>query len=303
MRPIFSPKIKQRKMKIKVYKYQGAGNDFVIIDNRKGDIELSSDQIKLLCDRRFGIGSDGLMYLGGSKTHDFSMKYFNSDGKEGSMCGNGGRCLIAFAAHMGIKKFRFNASDGEHIGKVKRLTPFESEVEIGLIDVSGIKEHSPKSFFLNTGSPHLVIFVDNLKDYDVKGQGKLWRHHPVFHGGTNVNFVQGNWGKESAGWSHSLDPGSDQEISVRTYERGVEDETFACGTGVTASAIAYHRLLNKSYITRFGREDNYPVDVKTKVKAIGGNLEVAFRYIGNERYTNISLSGPATFVFSCEIEI
>ncbi len=295
--------IKQIEMKLKVSKYQGAGNDFVILDNRDGLANLSREQIKLLCDRRFGVGADGLMYLNASNKYDFSMKYFNSDGNEGTMCGNGGRCLVAFAAHKGIKKYRFDAIDGEHIGKVYKYSPSVSDVEIRMIDVHGIKEHSPKSFYLNTGSPHLVIFVDNLKDYDVDNNGKLWRHHPVFPGGTNVNFVQGNWGKDSSGWSQSLEPGSSLELSVRTYERGVEAETFACGTGITASAIAYHRLLNKNYITRFGKEEFYPADIKTRVKAIGGDLEVNFRYLGNEKYSDIFLRGPATFVFECEINI
>lgn len=290
-------------MKIKIYKYQGAGNDFVILDNRNNEFNLTPNQIKRLCDRRFGIGADGLMYLEKGENYDFTMKYFNSDGNEGSMCGNGGRCLVAFAAHRGIKKFRFLATDGEHTAKVLKLTPKTCEVELGMIDVKEVKEHSPKSFYLNTGSPHLVIFIDDIDNYDILGQGRLWRYHPVFPGGTNVNFVQGNWGKDSTGWSKSLEPGSPLELSVRTYERGVEDETYACGTGVTASAIAYHRLLNKNHITRYGKDDNYPLDITAKVKARGGNLDVLFRYIGNDRYTNVVLKGPATFVFECEIEI
>ena len=132
-------------MKIKVYKYQGAGNDFVIIDNRKDEIDLTENQIKHLCDRRFGIGADGLMYLNGSKEYDFGMRYFNSDGKEGTMCGNGGRCLVAFAAHKGIKSYRFIATDGEHVAKVLEYSPTVCKVELGIIDVNAIKEHSPKS--------------------------------------------------------------------------------------------------------------------------------------------------------------
>jgi len=290
-------------MKIKVSKYQGAGNDFIIIDNRNGKINLTTKQIQLLCDRRFGVGADGLMYLNSSDKYDFSMSFFNADGNEGTMCGNGGRCLVSFASHIGIKRYKFDAIDGEHIGKVLKYSPLTSEVEIGMINVTEIKEHSPKSFFLNTGSPHLVMFVDNLKDYDVIGQGKLWRNHPVFPGGTNVNFVQGNWGKDSAGWSRSLEPGNTLELSVRTYERGVEDETFACGTGVTASAIAYHRLLNKNSEIRFGKDIYSPALIKAKVKTMGGNLEVNFKYAGNDNYTNIMLKGPATFVFECEITI
>ncbi len=290
-------------MKIKVYKYQGAGNDFVIIDNRKGDIDLSKEQIRVLCHRRFGIGSDGLMFLGSSDMYDFSMKYFNSDGNEGTMCGNGGRCLVAFAAHKGIKRYNFEAIDGAHYAKVTNYSPSICDVELSMIDVSVIKEHSPKSFYLNTGSPHLVIFVDNLKDYDVINQGRLWRHHPLFPEGTNVNFVQGSWGKDSSGWSSSLESGNRLEISVRTFERGVEDETLACGTGVTASAIAYHRLLNKNFKNREFSHNYYPADIETHIKAEGGELDVSFRFNGGDSYSNILLKGPASFVYKCDIEI
>lgn len=290
-------------MKIKVSKYQGAGNDFVIIDNRDGKIDLTTQQIKLLCDRRFGVGADGLMYLQSSDKFDFSMSYFNADGKIGTMCGNGGRCLVAFASHLGIKKYTFEAIDGIHIGNVIKPSPLTSEVEIGMIDVTKIKEHSPKSFFLDTGSPHLVMFVNDLKKYDVIGQGKLWRNHPNFPGGTNVNFVQGSWGKESTGWSRSLEPGNTLELSIRTYERGVEDETYACGTGIVASAIAYHRLLSKNSKNRFGKDLFFPTNIKAKVKAQGGNLEVNFKYEGNCQYREIMLKGPATFVFTCDITI
>jgi diaminopimelate epimerase len=289
-------------MKLKVYKYQGAGNDFIIIDNRKGEIELTEEQIYHLCNRRFGIGADGLMYLNSSKEYDFSMRYFNADGKEGTMCGNGGRCLVAFAAHKGIKNFRFIATDGEHLAKVLEYSPTVCQIELGMIDVTQIKEHSPKSLFLNTGSPHLVIFVDDINNFDVLGQGKLWRHHPQFPGGTNVNFVQGSWGKSSSGWSKSLNPGNVNEISVRTYERGVEDETYACGTGVTASAVAYHHLLNKG-VSIVKKEEKAPEFVTTNVKAVGGELKVTFRCDSEEHYSDIKLTGPATFVFKSKIEI
>jgi diaminopimelate epimerase len=290
-------------MIVKAYKYQGAGNDFVIIDNRKGDVSLTSEQIKLLCDRRFGIGSDGLMYLGKSENYDFSMTYFNSDGNEGTMCGNGGRCLVAFAAHRGLKSYRFEAIDGEHIAKVISYSPVTCFVELSMIDVTSIKEHSPKSFILNTGSPHMVNFVDNLKEYDVIGQGRLWRHHTMFPEGTNVNFVQGNWGKDSAGWSSIFKTGDYLELSVRTFERGVEDETLACGTGITASAVAYHHLLSKNFRNRSYNNEIYPTNIRTKIKAVGGDLEVTFKYMGGERYTNIILKGNASFVFKCDIEI
>lgn len=290
-------------MVVKAYKYQGAGNDFVIIDNRKGDVSLTSAQIKLLCDRRFGIGSDGLMYLGKSEKYDFSMTYYNSDGNEGTMCGNGGRCLVAFAAHRGLKSYRFGAIDGEHIAKVINYSSTTCFVELGMIDVTSIREHSPKSFILNTGSPHMVNFVDNLKEYDVIGQGKLWRHHTMFPEGTNVNFVQGSWGKDSSGWSSIFDQRNALELSVRTFERGVEDETLACGTGITASAIAYHHLLSKSFRNRPFNSELCPANIRSKVKALGGDLEVTFRYMGGERYTDIILKGNASFVFKCDFEI
>jgi diaminopimelate epimerase len=288
-------------MELKVYKYQGAGNDFVIIDNRKNEYDLSEEQIKYLCDRRFGIGADGLMYLNHSNEYDFAMRYFNSDGKEGSMCGNGGRCLVAFAAHKGIKSYNFIASDGEHRARVLEYSPSLCKVELGIIDVTEVKELSPKSIFLNTGSPHLVIFVDKLSEYDVIGQGRLWRHHPKFPGGTNVNFVQGSWGKDSAAWGKSITPGSEQEISVRTFERGVEDETYACGTGVTASAIAYYHLLNKGNFRKLTGDE--PVYISTNVKAVGGELNVSFRHNSGDYYSEVKLTGPAAFVFKCKIEL
>jgi len=282
-------------MKIKVYKYQGAGNDFVIIDNRKINLSLSNDQIKLLCDRRFGVGGDGLMLLGKSDNYDFSMRYFNADGGEGTMCGNGGRCLVAFAAHLGIKKFRFEAIDGPHLANMLEFGPEKCIVELGMIDVKEVTDYSPKSYFLNTGSPHLVIFVEKLQDYDVLDQGKLWRHHPHFPGGTNVNFVQANWGRLST-------PGI-VELSVRTYERGVENETLACGTGVTASAIAFHKIVRINNTIQGKMNTPYPELVSTRVQTLGGLLEVKFKYTGKDNYSDIKLTGPATFVFSCEIDV
>ena len=286
-------------MTVKVFKYQGAGNDFVIIDNRKGDVNLTTEQIKLLCDRRFGIGGDGLMYLGESEKYDFSMKYFNSDGKEGTMCGNGGRCLVAFAASRGLKKFHFEAIDGEHIAKVLNYSPKTSEVELGIIGVSEIKELSPKRYFLNTGSPHLIIFVDNLKDYDVLGQGRLWRHSPIFPDGTNVNFVQGSWGRFNI---PKFEEDKDQKISVRTYERGVEDETYSCGTGVTASSIAHHKLLTRNKFSYSKVDIKIPQKVRNIIETKGGELIVEFTYTGEDNYTDIKLTGPATYVFSCVID-
>ena len=287
--------------KIEIFKYQGAGNDFLIIDNRDNSIELSPEEIRFLCHRRFGIGADGLMYLGGSSSFDFSMRYFNSDGHEGTMCGNGGRCLVAFAARKGIKRYHFEAVDGEHFATISNRQAQTVTVELSMTDVTLIKELSPKIFFLDTGSPHLVVFADNLKEYNVIEQGRLWRNNPLFKGGTNVNFVQGNWGRDSSGWSSTLNPDNDFEISVRTYERGVEDETLACGTGVVASAIAYHRLLNKSVKERHFKPSFHFQSYNSRVKALGGDLNVKFNHSGGDNYTEILLVGPATFVFKCKI--
>jgi diaminopimelate epimerase len=273
-------------MKIKCYKYQGAGNDFVIIDNRDGDIYLSQPQIKRFCDRRFGIGGDGLMLLGFSKSFDFSMKYYNADGFEGTMCGNGGRCLIAFAARMGIDKYNFEAIDGPHTGQIIKYSPLESTVELGLTDVFQIKDIPPDKYFLNTGSPHLVIFPENFSDTDVDKEGRYWRHHFI-EGGTNVNFVK------------VLENG----LFVRTFERGVEAETYACGTGISACAIAFDQRCKKdffgNYIVNKVDEDIYEI----KVEAPGGKLSVKYKYEGGTKYTNIRLTGPATFVYETTIEI
>ncbi len=287
-------------MNLTIHKYQGAGNDFIILDNRAGDINLTNKQIEFLCHRRYGIGADGLMLLSNSPLHSFKMEYFNSDGYPGSMCGNGARCLVAFASKLGIKKLEFEAPDGYHSAKILSKIGETINIELQMSDVFKIKEHSPKSFYLNTGSPHFILFIDNLENYDVKSHGKMWRHNPIFSEGTNVNFVQGDWGRKSANWSNTIENEDNLEISVRTYERGVEDETYACGTGITASAIAYHHLLTYN---RASKRENFPLNIYTKVHAIGGELAVKFRYMGPEKYDNIYLIGPANFVFKCNIEI
>ena len=167
-------------MIVHAYKYQGAGNDFVIFDNRNNEYDLTPEQIKLLCDRRFGIGADGMMLLGKSEEYDFSMRYFNADGYEGSMCGNGGRCLVAFAAHRGIKKFEFNAIDGYHIAEVLEYTPHRCIVKLKMTDLEAGDKYSENAYFLNTGSPHYVEFVEDTATYPVDEKGKYWRYHPDF---------------------------------------------------------------------------------------------------------------------------
>lgn len=258
-------------MQIPFNKYQGTGNDFIIIDNRKGFFSPSDTiLINKLCDRRFGIGADGLILISLHKKYDFEMKYFNSDGNEGSMCGNGGRCTADFAFRAGIagKKQIFFAFDGPH----------EAEINNGIIrlqmnDVTGFTKIKG-SYFINTGSPHYVRFVKNVKEMDVFNEGKKIRWSDDFKpGGTNVNFAEL----------------TDNGIFVRTFERGVEDETLSCGTGVTASAIV-------SVLS--GHFDTNSVNVRTR----GGNLKVEFD-INKEKISNIRLSGPATFVFKGEIEV
>lgn len=258
-------------MVIQFNKYQGAGNDFIIIDNRKGIFNpANAGLINKLCDRRFGIGADGLILISGSTEYDFEMKYFNSDGYEGSMCGNGGRCSADFSIKAGIagKKLIFKAIDGVH-----RAISREGIIRLQMNDV-----HDPAiikgNYFINTGSPHYVVFKNDVKDIDVNEEGKILRWSEDFApGGTNVNFVEA----EQDG------------IYVRTFERGVEEETLSCGTGVTASAIA-------SVLT--GHFDTKSVSVRTR----GGNLSVSFNVSG-KNISDIWLSGPATFVFEGEINV
>lgn len=277
-------------MILHAYKYQGAGNDFVILDNRTGEYSgLTAQQISFLCDRRFGIGADGLMLLGKSLEYDFSMKYYNADGYEGTMCGNGGRCLVAFAAHCGIKQFEFEAIDGYHIAQVPELTPHRCIVRLKMIDLEKYERYSPAALFLNTGSPHYVEFVENVAAYPVDEKGKYWRYHPDFPGGTNANFVEVQ----------------EKNISVRTYERGVEAETYACGTGVTASAIAAFLHNGKGCA---GKSElpgpGHLIQAKYDIRALGDRLSVDFIYHPeNKTFRDIYLTGPATFVFDCKIEI
>ncbi len=257
-------------MKITFNKYQGAGNDFIIIDNRKGVINPSdSEFINRLCDRKFGIGADGLILISNTPGYNFEMTYFNSDGFEGTMCGNGGRCAADFAIKEGIapEKLTFKAIDGRH----------EAIAENGLIRLlmNDVKETRQinGNYFINTGSPHYIVFTRDVATFDVYGEGKKLRWSKDFPpGGTNVNFAE---------------PSGDG-IFVRTFERGVEDETLSCGTGVTASAIA-------AFLS--GHFGSNKVNVRTK----GGDLRVEFRKEG-EVITDIWLCGPATFVFKGEIE-
>ena len=253
-------------MNIPFYKYHCCGNDFILFDNRANTIKLSNEQAKNLCDRHFGIGADGLMLLQTEPGYDFKMVYYNSDGNVSSLCGNGSRCITAFAQRLSIikDKAHFMAADGEHHCLISG-----KEFALKMNDVNNIEDH--KDFvFLNTGSPHVVKWVNNLNDFDVFTEGRKIRRSEPFNsnGGTNVNFIEQN----------------SNGISIRTYERGVEGETLACGTGVTAAALVAASL-NKA-----------TSQTECKVKAMGGNLSVSFQKTGTS-FTEIWLKGPAEFVF------
>jgi len=260
-------------MKVIFYKYHGTGNDFIIIDNfTEAAPVLSKKQIKQLCHRHFSIGADGLMYLSKEEGFDFKMQYYNADGNESTMCGNGGRCLVKFAQKVGIHKsnYHFIAIDGDHDAEIDT----DGTVSLKMKNVDKVEFHNGYSI-LNTGSPHFVKFTNNVKDVDVVATGKDVRYSSAFEkDGINVNFVETM---------------SEDRIFVRTYERGVEDETYSCGTGVTAAAL----------IAAHNENGFNTVDVKT----IGGNLSVEFDKIDDEHFENIWLCGPAEFVFKGEVEI
>jgi diaminopimelate epimerase len=252
------------------FKYQGTGNDFVLIDNRNDVFDRSNtDVVKQLCDRRFGIGADGLMLLQSKTDYDFEMVYYNADGNESSMCGNGGRCIVEFARFLGLvtDTAHFYAIDGAHEAKVA-----PGFINLKMKDVSEIELNETFSF-LNTGSPHYVQFVDNVETYNVQQEGAKIRNSDRFKPkGTNVNFIQQ----------------CKDELFVRTFERGVEGETYSCGTGVTAAAIVANIKAGGG-------------DVTTHIKTLGGKLTVRFRNTNNTHFSNIWLEGPATFVFQGQV--
>lgn len=260
-------------MQLTFYKYQGTGNDFIMVDNRLDSFPKENTQlIEQLCDRRFGIGADGLILLENHTSYDFKMVYFNSDGNESSMCGNGGRCLVAFAKQLGIIEAtaEFEAVDGYHYAKIIG----DDLVSLQMKDVDRIAVHQDYSF-LNTGSPHHVQLVSDLKNLDVKTEGAKIRYSDLYgKAGSNINFV------------HQLE---NDIFAVRTYERGVEDETLSCGTGVTAVAIAMHQT---------GKTNNNIIDLNVE----GGKLKVQFD-VDKGKYTNVFLIGPATFVFEGTIDL
>ncbi len=288
--------------RLHIYKYQGAGNDFVLLDNRQGKYaDLDFKQIALLCDRRFGVGADGLMLLEKHEEYPFCMRFFNSDGLPGSMCGNGGRCISAFALKLGIVQedtpFSFWSSDGAHQARVLSRHGDRCMVRLQMRDVDCYAGNKGRDvFLLDTGSPHCVMFRKDCQNIDVAQEGAKIRFSEDFPLGVNVDFVE----REG------------DVLTVRTYERGVEDETYSCGTGAVASALA--EALRTYMLPGLHR-----VDISTK----GGQLQVDFEMASapknkpepnffalpphfslyrNRSFRNIFLEGLATFVFEADVE-
>ncbi|HWR32829.1 MAG TPA: diaminopimelate epimerase [Chitinophagaceae bacterium] len=260
-------------MNLEFHKYHGTGNDFILVDNRKGEYFLSQQQIEKICERRFGIGADGLMLLNEKAGYDFEMLYYNADGKEGSMCGNGGRCMIKFVYNLGIHRelYKFLATDGPHEAELD----IDGIVSLKMKDVRTVRKFH-NDFILDTGSPHYVKMVNHVMEMDVYKKGYEIRHSKEFEDdGINVNFVE-----------LTEEP---DKIIVRTYERGVEDETLSCGTGVTAAALVC-----------FHNENGFN---EVEVKTLGGVLSVEYDKTDDNRFENIWLCGPAEKVFEGTVEI
>ncbi len=260
-------------MKIKFSKYHGAGNDFVIIDDRENRYNLSTSQIAKICDRRVGVGADGLMFLQQSPKADFTMLYYNSDGHTASMCGNGGRCITAFAKRLGIigTEAHFEAGDDPHTATVRSWDGLSGVVRIGM-NVIEQPQARLNGYFVNTGVPHYVAQVDNIANFDVFSNGRTLRNDKTFAPeGANVDFI----GK------------ADGRLFVRTYERGVEGETLSCGTGVTAAALVWDLMNGKTFD-------------EVAIRTLGGDFCVSFDRDAEGNYSNVLLEGPATFVFDGE---
>ena len=286
-------------MQVKFYKYQGAGNDFLIADNREGHLkEIDgvlygqdwSKSIAEICDRRYGVGADGVMLLENSDSYDFRMAYYNSDGSGGMMCGNGGRCIVAFAADRGIGHFDFEAADGFHRANILKDDHGVKTVRLQMKDVSGMEHYDrlagvsvpSKGYFLDTGTRHYVRFVEGLDSYDIVSEGRNIRTkaHELGPIGANVNFVE---------------PLGEGIIKVRTYEKGVEDETFACGTGIVASAMASYVHGVRPRVSE-GEDGHlnalYTVHAKRDILAV--SFDAASEGVWSAK--NVWLTGPAAFV-------
>lgn len=267
-------------MNIQFNKYHGTGNDFILVDNRVHAFNsyIGVNLLQNLCNRHLGIGADGVMLIETSAKYDFHMRYFNADGKEATMCGNGGRCITFFAHSIGLLKrnrAQFTAVDGVHHAEILKTSHNQAIINLKMINVENITRHN-NGYIINTGSPHYVEFVNDVDTTEVVKMGRSIRYGSSFveMGGINVNFVE--IGKDG--------------IFVRTYERGVENETLSCGTGATASAIAF--------IMKQGKK-MFHIPVKTK----GGLLKVHINEHNNKAFNNIWLEGPANFIFKGEIDI
>ena len=260
-------------MLLEFCKYQGTGNDFIIIDDREELFSaVSGQQINQLCDRRFGIGADGLVLIRKHRELDFRMIYYNADGMEGTMCGNAGRCAVAFARSLGMIRdsARMETFDGIHEASILE----DGTISLGMNAVTSI-EASGDAWLLDTGSPHLVLFRSGIDLVNVFDEGRMIRYSEAYMpDGINVNFVET----------------SDNEIYVRTYERGVENETLSCGTGIVAAVICS--------AFRTGTDKNSLL-VRTK----GGELRVGFSRKGDTHFDDIRLEGPAGLVFEGNINI
>ncbi|MDR0802595.1 diaminopimelate epimerase [Fluviicola sp.] len=259
-------------MNLHFVKYQGTGNDFIMIDNRSGEWnKLAISDIQKLCDRRFGIGADGLIKISSTEGYDFEMDYYNSDGSK-SFCGNGARCSVAFAHELGIltNPVKFMAIDGIH-----EAVKSNGLISLKMNDVSSICT-SGEDYILNTGSPHFIHFADDVSDFDIVAYGKEIRYSERYQQeGINVNVV------------HQMDAAS---FEIRTYERGVEDETLSCGTGVTAAALA------------FGEKNGISGEFEYKVKSQGGELSVKFTR-NSKGFSDVWLIGPAVSVFKGNLNV
>ena len=264
-------------MKIQFYKYQGTGNDFVMVDNRSGNFNYNNAEfISSICDRRYGIGCDGLILIEDNNDLDFTMKYFNSDGSELGMCGNGARCVTQFAKKLGIinDSAIFQASDGAHHAEI--IDNNYVRVKMNDIDMSNydLIDKNFDNIYLDNGAPHLVINSNDIDKIDVFNEGRKIRYGDKYkHEGVNINFVEFT--------------SNSSLCKVRTYERGVEDETLSCGTGAIAVAVVlnYSNIINKEEI---------------KISMKGGNLKVSFSRVG-DNFSNIWLSGAVSEIYKGEI--
>ena len=256
-------------MELNFSKYQGTGNDFILVDDRDQSFPASNQLVQKLCDRRFGIGADGLILIQNHPKLDYRMVYFNSDGSQ-SLCGNGSRCGFAFAQSLGMvdQHATFETTDGIH-----QIKQEGEKINFQLFDVQQLKKINEKEWFIDTGSPHHIVISDDVSSENIVSEGREIRNHPDYsrHNGTNVNFAQL----------------LQDRVKIRTYERGVEDETLSCGTGATAVGIMAGKLGFKS-----------PVHIQTT----GGELSVSFKQEGDQ-FTEIWLAGPAKKVFEGSVTI